>query len=148
MAETFHHVPPGVNTPFSARSSRKTSGRRKGDIHRDDRAEQPLELWNFPRRRGQSLEVPFLPPPVRFLTRLDRLSPRLFGQKTKLWIFGEFFIVNRRRLHRASSIITVAAPEPVSAVIGTTARSACRRRSGRRLRAGRRSMVFPIAVRS
>jgi hypothetical protein len=30
----------------------------------------------------------------------------IIRSKTELWIFGEFFIVNRRRLHRASSIIT------------------------------------------
>ena len=34
--------------------------------------------WNFPRRRGQSSEVPFSPPTVRFLTCLQSLTPRLF----------------------------------------------------------------------
>ena len=44
--------------------------------------------WNFPRRRGQRSEVPLSPPPVRFLTRLDRLSPRLFDRKRNFRIFG------------------------------------------------------------
>jgi hypothetical protein len=54
----------------------------------------PVELWNFPRRRGQSSEVSFSPLPVRLLTRLDRLSPRLFSQKRNFGSSVDFSLLS------------------------------------------------------
>jgi hypothetical protein len=52
------------------------------------------ELWNFPRRHGQSSKVPLSPPPTRSSTRLDRLSPRLFGQKRNFGSSVDFSLLS------------------------------------------------------
>ena len=53
------------------------------------------ELWNFPRQRGQSLEVPFLPTPTRFsvFDPFRQIVTPIIRPKAELWIFGRFFVV-------------------------------------------------------